>query len=174
VHLGPLYGASLTGRNIFVFPEPVRLEVRTSAAISVQIGDGTWSTRGPVPRAAALAATVQQSEPARKALGFLRTGDWYSLYKVLDILEMAHGGEKAFERLGWASSSELKRFTGTANNSTALGDAARHARADWTPPKRPMSLDEAKSLIRSLLFRWLESLPEANEGPHEPGGIIGA
>lgn len=86
---------------------------------------------------------------------FAREPNWYDLYKVLDVIEEDVGGEKVLERKGWAPASELKRFTATANNLTALGFEARHARAAWQPPKTPMTLEDAVDLMRRVLNSWL-------------------
>jgi hypothetical protein len=86
---------------------------------------------------------------------FAREPNWYDLYNVLDVIEEDIGGEKVLEHKGWAPASELKRFTATANNLTALGFEARHARDAWQPPKTPMTLDEAVDLLRRLLTSWL-------------------
>lgn len=78
--------------------------------------------------------------------------DWMDLYKAFEVVRADVG--KIQDR-GWASGGELSRFTGTANHQGAAGRAARHARAKNSPVANPMSLDEARTLIRSIVQAWL-------------------
>src|SRR5262245_12013504 len=83
---------------------------------------------------------------------FAPSGSWANLYKALEVVQDEIGGD--IHRKGWASKRELDRFTQTANSTSAVGRDARHAKRRFTPPKRPMSLEEADELIRNVLMRW--------------------
>ena len=95
--------------------------------------------------------------------------NWYDFYKVLEHVEADVGGEKGITSAGWASASQLGRFTGTANSGTILGDAARHAVTGKPPLKNPMTLPEADSFIRGITRQWIEShLAGGNKGVTQP------
>ena len=80
---------------------------------------------------------------------------WVGLYKVYEIIEDAVGGlQKIIER-GWATKSSIKRFKHTVNSPTAIGDEARHGKEMTSAPKKAMHISEARSLIETLLIRWL-------------------
>lgn len=81
--------------------------------------------------------------------------DWSSLYKIYEIIEINVG--KVWTR-GWVSKDEINRFTQTANSTAALGDDARHSNYKVPAPAEPMSLDEARTLIRKLLTKWSQSV----------------
>lgn len=83
--------------------------------------------------------------------------NWRNLYLVVDVIEENVGGEAALCGKGWVPKKKIKDFKRTANAFRAVGRGARHAKASWQPPNTPMSLQEAKSLIDDLLWRWLES-----------------
>ena len=80
--------------------------------------------------------------------------DWGQLYKVLEIIEGA-GVIHDVLRAAGVSKPKLKLFTRTANHQAASGRAARHARLREQPPKNPMPIQEARSMIRQLLVAWV-------------------
>jgi hypothetical protein len=89
------------------------------------------------------------------ALHFFRIGDWFSLYKTLEIVRDDVGGTGALQRRHWVSKRQLDRFTHTAQCRDALGDAARHATKTIKPPRQPMCIDDATRLIKSLIQKGL-------------------
>jgi hypothetical protein len=94
----------------------------------------------------------------KDALKFYRKGDWVSLYKAYEIVNDAVHGKREIVRRGWIPKESINRFTQTAQSRKALGDEARHASVKFDPPKNPMTINEAKTIIGSLLQKWLESL----------------
>jgi hypothetical protein len=91
------------------------------------------------------------------ALYFLQRADasWAELYKVGEALHAAIGSDEIVAR-GWASEAELRLFRKTANHQDAAGRDARHARkAGKDAPSSPMALEEARELIRRIVFAWL-------------------
>ena len=78
------------------------------------------------------------------AHGFHRD-DWYEMYKALEVLEGLHGGEKALLDSRAEQAAEIKALKRTANYYH------RHARGKYDKPKRPLTLDEAKTLLTSLI-----------------------
>ncbi len=91
-----------------------------------------------------------------KALRIFGSGDldWRDLYVVFEVIEGDAG--KAIREGDWASAAVIKNFKHTSNSVGALGDVARHGKESTQPPKNPMSLDDARSLVRNLLDRWLQ------------------
>lgn len=81
--------------------------------------------------------------------------DWINMYKILEIIESDVGG-KIYQE-GLANKSEVDRFTQTANSVEALGDKARHGIKKVPLPKKPMTIQEAQYLIRSLINKWIDS-----------------
>jgi hypothetical protein len=79
--------------------------------------------------------------------------DWVNLYKVYEIIENRGGLDTS-----GVSKKQLKRFTHTANHQEGGGRDARHSRLGTKPPKNPLSLLEADSLVSRLLDAWLRSL----------------
>ena len=80
---------------------------------------------------------------------------WAGLYKVYEIIEEAVGGLQKITERGWVTKSSIKRFRHTANSPTAIGDEARHGKESTSAPKKAMHISEARSLIETLLIRWL-------------------
>ena len=65
--------------------------------------------------------------------------------------------KQALERLGWATSAELKNFGEAANNPDVTGENARHAAGCKTQPGViPMSADQAITFIHHLTELWLD------------------
>jgi len=80
---------------------------------------------------------------------------WAGLYKVYEIIEDAVGGLQKITERDWATKSSIKKFKHTANSPTAIGDEARHGKEQTSAPKKAMHISEARSLIETLLIRWL-------------------
>lgn len=92
-------------------------------------------------------------------LNYLETGsnEIATLYKVYEIIANDVGGQKTIRDNGWISKNKIELFTRTANSPDAIGDKARHGVQKNQPPKTPMSLNEAKSLILNLVKCWIDS-----------------
>lgn len=110
-----------------------------------------------IPRPALWAAIAKDDEKVRQALRFWVKGseNWADLYKVHEVIESDVGD--AIYTNGWASKIEVTRFTRTANSVEALGDQARHAKKYAESPPKPMTIQEAKRLIKRLLEKWIDS-----------------
>jgi hypothetical protein len=67
------------------------------------------------------------------------------LYKVWDIIKALNISHQRKER---NKTSEINKFTHTANNPGAIGDSARHGLTEKDPPIEPMSINEARELIK--------------------------
>lgn len=81
--------------------------------------------------------------------------DWSDLYKIHEILLDNVPG---FYQRGWVTKDQISIFTASANRKEVSGDLARHARLKGDPPKRTMTLAEARQLIGSVVTAWLDWL----------------
>ncbi|MBD2006432.1 MULTISPECIES: hypothetical protein [Cyanophyceae] len=78
--------------------------------------------------------------------------NWVNLYKIYEIVNQDAKSKKLEE---WVTKNKISNFTHTSQSVNAIGDDARHGVEKQEPPKNPMSLLEAKNLIREILKNWL-------------------
>jgi len=81
--------------------------------------------------------------------------DWSTLYKVYEII-CNDVGESLYSK-GWATKSDIKNFKHTAQSPAAIGTQSRHGIDKYSPPKNPMSMEQAKHLITSIFKNWINS-----------------
>lgn len=72
---------------------------------------------------------------------------WISLYAVLDFMKTEGLSIKRVAELANSTETEIKRFTHTANNFSAIGPLCRHGDLGQQAPNTPMRLAEAVSLL---------------------------
>jgi hypothetical protein len=112
----------------------------------------------PFPGVLRTAVSARLSDPfvqdALRVFGSEEAPNWMSLYKVVELIEWALENSDSMVVRGWISRTTLDRFNASANNWLASGLYARHAK-DWAPPPRPLSIFEARTVVRQLLARWL-------------------
>jgi hypothetical protein len=84
---------------------------------------------------------------------------WAELYKLHEILL---DNVPEFYQRGWVTRDQISAFTASANRREVSGELARHARLKGDPPKRTMTLVEARQLIGSLVISWLDWLGSAS------------
>jgi hypothetical protein len=145
--LGPVF--------LFVPPEavlglfPGNEEIRESAERAIQSREQRLSEKW--------AKIALRSDDVRDALAILGRDDvrWHDLYHVFEIVE-SNVGER-IHREGWATKAEVKRFRRTANSRRALGREARHGHKQYSPPKKPMALDQARKLVFGIVREWLRA-----------------
>jgi len=85
---------------------------------------------------------------------------WRNLYLVLETVEDAVGGESDLLKQTWLTNisgmkEAIKLFKKTANSYAALGVESRHANNPL--PETPMTIDEARTVIRTLLNEWVKT-----------------
>ena len=147
--------------NIRVPAGDVNWNFRTSMP-TVQIGraDGTEEIHRPADSAEAWLAAAESSEDVARVLRLSkgREHDWRELSYLLEIVEDSVD-RKEITNAGWATRGQLDRFRRTANNPDpkAAGDAARHGHRRWDPPRHPMTLNDARELIRQVVRQWLDA-----------------
>lgn len=99
----------------------------------------------------------QQNESVREILGiYFRKGvDFVNLFRIYEKIKAL--GIKPVAK-GWITREQESNFTNTANNPDASGDEARHGKSTCEPPKNPMSLEQAKLLIDSIIERFIDEI----------------
>ena len=83
--------------------------------------------------------------------------DWVGLYRIFEVIENDVGKIDHIVDNGWATKASIKRFKHTANSPASIGDDARHGKEATSPPPKPMSLSEGKSLVENIIHNWLNS-----------------
>lgn len=90
-----------------------------------------------------------------EALMHFEEGTWSSLYKTYELIRDDFRCNIT-ERCG-VSDEDINVFTQTAQSKFAIGSAARHASKKFKPPDNPMSFEEAKVLVKTMLLAWIDS-----------------
>ena len=84
--------------------------------------------------------------------------DWRGLSVVLDVVEEGNGGERGLKSKQWVAGSSIDNFGATANSFKAIGHQARHGYLSKGVDARRQTLEEARSMIRTILERWAKEL----------------
>lgn len=136
----------------------VRARANISATVTVYDSEGNLKPQPPPATTAYIALASQNPDVAEalEIMGRSETLNFADLYKVYEIMEHA-GVLNAAMRSARVPKSTTRLFARTANHPGASGDAARHARSRDQPPTRPMPLEEARAMVRSLISAWLDS-----------------
>jgi hypothetical protein len=145
-------------RRHYVYLEAsITLRSKVSANPTVTTSNGAREIAPPLTNVESWISLAKTDKAVADALHFFRDNTWISLYKVYEIISEDVGGEEAIIRNGWATERRLNRFRQTAQSKAALGDLARHAASRFKPPSRPMTIQEAGSLLRGVILSWLSS-----------------
>ena len=130
---------------------------RTRASITVITSGDKEQVAQPPRDVESWISIAKRDKAVADALHFFRENSWLSLYKVYEIIREDVNGQQAIVRRGWATKHSLSRFTQTAQSKAALGDLARHTTNGYKPPSQPMSIKEARELVRRMILGWLSS-----------------
>jgi hypothetical protein len=103
-------------------------------------------------------ALAERDARVADALRYFDGDDWVNLYKAWEVVRDAAGGEHILLRNSWTTKKAKNRFTQTAQSRKALGDEARHASEKYEAPKNPMTLDEARAFVKSMMETWVKTL----------------
>jgi hypothetical protein len=94
-------------------------------------------------------------KPIRDALYFFNELTWWNLYKIYEIIKFdVGGGNKIYK---YQEKNKIKHFTQTSQSREAIGDSARHATEIYKAPKKPLTLNEAHTIIRILFENWINN-----------------
>ena len=145
-------------RHNYVFLEgEVKMRKKVSAKPTVIAVDGSGKVDTQPSALESLLEIAQKHKVVADTLTFYREDTWISFYKAYEIIsDDVHGMHQIINN-GWAVNSDISRFTQTAQSRAALGDSARHASKKYRPPAKPMTLSEARVLIKTILSRWISS-----------------
>ena len=127
------------------------------SAVQSRRADGTEEIHRLADPAEAWLTAAEISDDVARALRLSagREHGWVELYRLLEIVEDSVG-RNGITDAGWATKRQLARFRHTANSFEAVGDDARHGHKHFQPPRHPMSLNDARELIRQVLRQWLD------------------
>lgn len=78
--------------------------------------------------------------------------DWYTLYKIMEVVQADAGGLTAF-----ATKREISAFGASSNHPQVSGEAARHARQTGGMPRHTMTIEEARAWLKRVVEDWLAS-----------------
>ena len=112
-------------------------------------------------RAALQIVSAFKDDRSRQVQRFLR-GELtpQTLGHVADLIQADLGAAMSV----WISGNQLTRFYRSINHPSVFGDSARHIVSSVEPPPKPMSLDEARQVIRELAIQWLKYKAGLNNG----------
>jgi hypothetical protein len=160
---GALYRPNQNGgRDIFVrIRESLQIRVEMGAVTAI-VADAAGNVIAqpvpPPPRSAVLLQLAAEDAAIAKVLRLLSAQDamtWVGLYRIHEVIEDDVGGQHKFEKEGWGSADDLRRFKHSANSVEVGGDKARHGKEPQVPPKNPMTLAEAEAYVRYIIQAWL-------------------
>ena len=145
--------------------EPVRFVTVASAALRIEAGlvavvtGGASAPAPPPPGPALLNLSKMHAEVAETLalLGKPEPLNWIELYKNFEVIRDSLK-PTPLDRSGLATKDEISAFTGSANRPDVSGADARHARMSGPPPKRQMTIGQAREFIGQLARAWMESL----------------
>lgn len=96
-------------------------------------------------------------ERALYLLGSLQL-NWRGLYMVLEAAEDAHGGERGLTAKNWVPAGQIKNFKDTANSYNAIKSDARHGSTATGSPYAKIAIEDALTMVRTILEKWGKSL----------------
>jgi hypothetical protein len=161
LRVGAVYRRREDGkRAIFIFPAPAVIQVRAiSPTVKVIRADGTVEEFHPADSVKKWAALALKNDEIANVFCLLAGGtlDWVNLYRIFEIIGSDVGSPGSIATNGWVTKASMKLFKHTANSPGALGLDARHGAETTQPPTNPMTISEARTLIKSIIYAWLRS-----------------
>lgn len=105
----------------------------------------------------AMLGLAREDERSRGMLQFLGLNgcSWITLYALLDFMKSDGVTVVDIASMANSTTTEVNRFTHTANNYAAIGPLCRHGELGHQPPKNPITLDEASKLIIPATHQYL-------------------
>jgi len=139
-------------QSIVIVAPPAISRTRVWAPV---VTSGGVSVPPPPPAPPRWVEAARQDDDVAAVLRILADPDvpWGRLSHAYEIVRSDFGSGIT----SWASKADCERFTHTANNRLVLGDDARHGHTGFQPPSNPMSLGEARRLLRQIVSGWLRA-----------------
>jgi hypothetical protein len=147
-------------RDITLFAETINFRLSASAVtMGVTRNDGTNEESQSIIPVDQLVHLASQNKAVADVFRLLADTplDWTNLYRILEIVASDVGGLSAINKNEWATENEMRRFKQTANSPQALGPEARHGYETTQPPKNPMKISEAQSMVKSIVLAWIRA-----------------
>ena len=138
--------------SVNILCQPAKIQLRTFPA-TIQIGNDVIL---PSDGLAELANIAEYDKVLEKVLRLRNSEalEWVDLYRIFEVIESDVGKNRCTNN-GWIANEDLKLFKHTANSVEAAGDMARHGKEPNKPPKNPMQLQDARTIIDDLINHWL-------------------
>ena len=153
-----------TGKLTTALRITVKAEVRSYGYVSpkYKLPDGTFATNeSPRTFGEIVTEVANENKYLSHALSVFgqESGTWRGLYKVLDAIREPYRKKlkNLYDQFP-TFKDDIENFKHHADCYAALGADARHGFINWQPPKKKMSLVEARNLIRGLLNAWVKKL----------------
>lgn len=146
--------------DTFIGMKPAVLHVQAlPTSIQVTLADGTTETHAPADAIPDFLAVALECDSVAKAMRLWERAEpsWGDLYRIFEVIEEEAGGRITSE---WSTRSDVERFTRSANSPAASGEASRHGRERYAPPRNTITLAEATAFLRRLTLSWLRSHSE--------------
>jgi len=138
-------------RGYLFLESSVKIRTKVSAKLTAIAADGSEKVVTQPSAIESLFEVAQKHNVVAKALSFYRDDTWNSLYNAYETIRDDVGGKQQIIKNGWAINSDINRFTQTAQ-------PYRHAVSKkYKPPAQPMTLLEARVLIKTIISRWISS-----------------
>jgi hypothetical protein len=145
------------GRDIFMMVETGRFELRVyEPTIIITKSNGEIIVNRPGQQILDKLIKAKSNEMAIKIFRLVQNGNWEyaDIYKIIEIL-LSEKGDKLYD---WVSKEKIKLLKHTANHYKAIGDKARHGIVSTDPPQKPMGIDEARTITKSLIDKYVDEL----------------
>ncbi len=143
-------------KGITVFPDTLKMKVKMSGVEMNTTQDGKRIVSLVAQGVKDSWKIVFKNDNLLKAVRIYRKEGktWYGIYKVVNDTILRNRPDAV--ALGWISQSKIDLLKHTANCYKAIGDEARHAIEEWQSPPKPMSIQEARSIVEDLLKKWVQ------------------
>ncbi|MCX5902768.1 MAG: hypothetical protein NTV89_04690 [Proteobacteria bacterium] len=161
VTLGAISKSRANGKHdTIIFPEPLTIAVHMIApTIRLTHIDGTVEEYHPADPIRDWMKIALIDSAVAKVLQIIGSEhlDWVNLYRIFEIIVQDCGGSSSIKEQGWATEKTMILFKHTANSPGTIGLAARHGVEHKTPPPKPMTISEARTLMDAIVHFWLQS-----------------
>ena len=139
-------GDAALARYYFLQPQDIAVRVKMSRP-SIVVTDAAGNVIPPAPPSPSevqVWTKVADGDDviAELLIHFARCDNWFDLYKTYELLKKRCGGQKLLFGKPWAPEAQVRTMRETAN-------FYRHA--TYPRPKNPMSFDEARAFLQSMV-----------------------
>lgn len=129
----------------------IAIHMGISATLTARDTDGNVIVSEPQPTPVQQAVTLSsKNDDVFDVLHFLdQSNSWFNLYKAYEVMKDSSGGADNLAKLMGVRTDDIKLFSHTSQ-------MYRHRPRKHSPPARPMELQRASQLIRSMADAWIK------------------